>query len=250
MHHRTFGNLALSPIAFGAFKIGRNVNTRYAQAYDLPDESTATRLLNRVLDLGINVIDTAPAYGSSEARIGNAIAHRRDEYFLSTKVGELFHDGESSFDFSGDAVRKSIHESLRRLQTDILDFVFIHSDGNDQRIMNETDCVETLQSLRAQGLIRHIGLSGKTVAGAMQALDWAQVLMVTYNANDTSHERVIAEAAAKGIGIFVKKGLASGQLPAATAIEQVLKHPGITTLVIGTLNEDHIAANVRATSPR
>ncbi len=246
MHHRTFANLSLSPIAFGAFKIGRNVNTRHARAYDLPDETAATRLLSRVLDLGINVIDTAPAYGISEERIGRAVAHRRDEYYISTKVGEqFFHDGRSSFDFTGPAIRQSIHQSLRRLRTDHLDFAFIHSDGNDEAIMNGTDCVATLQSLRDQGLIGRIGLSGKTVDGAMQAMTWADALMVTYNAVDLSHEPVIAEAARRGTGIFVKKGLASGHLPAAKAIEHVLKNPGVTTLVIGTLNEDHIDANVR-----
>ena len=250
MQHRTFRNLSLSPIAFGAFKIGRNVNTRYAQTYALPDESTATRLLHRVLDLGINVIDTAPAYGISEERIGKAIAHRRGEFYLSTKVGEQFQGGQSSFDYSGDAVRKSIHESLRRLRTDLLDFVFIHSDGNDQQIMSETDCVETLQSLRDAGLIRHIGLSGKTLSGAKLAMDWATVLMVTYHTDDLSHESIITEAARREVGIFVKKGLASGTLPATKAIPMVLKNPAISTLVIGTLNEDHIAANVLAASKR
>jgi len=248
MHPRTFANLALSPLAFGAFKIGRNINTRYGYAYELPDEDAAARLFQRVLDLGINIIDTAPAYGLSEERIGKALAHRRQDYFISTKVGEQFRDGQSTFDFSAAAVTQSIHDSLRRLRTDHLDFVFIHSNGDDQRIMNETDCAATLQSLRDQGLIRHIGLSGKTVSGAMQALLWASVLMVTYNPGDTSHESLIAEAARKNIGIFVKKGLASGHMAPDEAIPWILKNRDVTTLVIGTLKEEHIAANVRIAS--
>ena len=245
MSPRTFSNLAINPIAFGAFKIGRNVKTKYPSAYDMPDLNSVEDLLNSILDLGINLIDTAPAYGESESRIGQAIAHRRAEFFLSTKVGETFHEGHSHYDYSAAAVRASVHESLRRLRTDHLDFVLIHSNGDDHRIMNETDCIATLQSLREQGAIRHLGLSGKTVAGAVAALAWADALMVEYHLSDTSHEAVIAQAARQGAAVLVKKGLASGQIPAAKAIPFVLKNSSVTSLVIGTLNVDHIRENLR-----
>src|SRR3989304_6273693 len=113
----------LSPLGYGAFKIGRNVGTKYGQAYELPDTASVERLLNGVLDLGINYIDTAPAYGASEERIGQAISHRRREFVLSTKVGEFFESGVSKYDFSADAVRSSVELSLRRLCTDALDIV-------------------------------------------------------------------------------------------------------------------------------
>ena len=91
MVYRSLGNtgLSVSPIGFGAFKIGRNVRTKYEQNYDLPSDKEVERLLNGLLDLGINYIDTAPAYGTSELRIGKAITHRRDDYVLST-VGYLY----------------------------------------------------------------------------------------------------------------------------------------------------------------
>src|SRR5690554_164313 len=129
MVHRPLGTtgMMVSPIGFGAFKIGRNQGIKYAQSYELPDDREVEQLLNGVLDLGINYIDTAPAYGISEQRIGQAIGHRRTEYVLSTKVGETFTNGQSTFDYSSDAVRASIERSCKRLRTDVLDIVFIHS---------------------------------------------------------------------------------------------------------------------------
>jgi aryl-alcohol dehydrogenase-like predicted oxidoreductase len=238
--------LCVSPIGFGAFKIGRNEKTKYAESYALPDEFAVTRLLNAVLDLGITHIDTAPAYGLSEERIGRSIAHRRHEFVLSTKVGEIFENGQSRYDFSAAAVRASVERSLVRLRTDILDIVFIHSDGDDLEIQHNTGAVATLAELKQRGLIGAIGLSGKTEAGARLALDWADVLMVEYHLDDQSHAGVITAAAERGVGVIVKKGLASGKIPAAGGIEFVLGNREIANLVIGGLNIDHIQSNVAA----
>lgn len=237
--------LAVSPIGFGAFKIGRNVGIKYAQSYDLPDERTVNRLLNTVLDLGINYIDTAPAYGISEERIGRAIAARRREFILCTKVGETFENGCSTYDFSEHGVRSSVARSRERLGSDELDIVLIHSDGNDLQILNETDVVPTLTALRDAGVIKAIGLSAKTIDGARAALAWADVLMVEYHVRDQSHGPVIAEAAEAGVGVVVKKGLASGELDPAEAVPFVLSTAGVASLVIGSLGLDHIRTNIR-----
>jgi aryl-alcohol dehydrogenase-like predicted oxidoreductase len=237
---------SISPIGFGAFKIGRNQKTKYAAAYELPSDEQVSALLNGLLDLGINYIDTAPAYGTSEERIGRAIAGRRSEFVLATKVGETFEDGVSTYDFSAAALGSSVERSLARLKTPAVDVLLLHSDGRDAWIQTQTDAVPTLQRLKAQGLVRAIGLSGKTVEGAQQALDWADVLMVEYHLHDRSHESLIAEAAARGVGIVVKKGLASGALPAAEAIRFILGNPHVTSLVVGGLNLDHFRANLAA----
>ncbi len=236
--------LAVTPIGFGAFKIGRNVGIKYAQDYDLPDESAVNRLLNTVLDLGINYIDTAPAYGISEEQIGRVISERRREFVLCTKVGETFENGRSTYDFSEHAVRGSIQRSRERLRSDELDIVLIHSDGNDLQILNETDVVPTLTALRDAGVIKAIGLSAKTVDGARVALAWADVLMVEYHVRDQSHGPVIAQAVDAGVGVVVKKGLASGQLDPAEAIPFVLGTGGVASLVIGGLDLDHIRTNI------
>ena len=246
MNSRPLGQTGfhVSPIGYGAFKIGRNQKVKYPQPYDLPDEQTVEKLLNSLLDRGITYIDTAPAYGLSEERIGKSISARRREYVLSTKVGEAFENGVSTYDFSATAVRHSIHRSLERLNTDVLDLVLIHSNGNDLEIQNETDAVATLCELKQQGLITAIGLSGKTVEGARQSLTWADVIMLEYNLNARSHEAVIALAAEAGIGVIVKKGLAAGHLPAGDAIRFVLGNRNISSLIVGGLSFDHLQSNL------
>jgi aryl-alcohol dehydrogenase-like predicted oxidoreductase len=236
--------LSITPIGFGAFKIGRNENTKYAQKYDLPDERAVADLLNGILDLGIGYIDTAPAYGLSEERIGRSIGQRRKEFVLSTKAGETFENGQSRYDFSAVGIRASVERSLRRLQTEVLDVVFIHSNGEDVAIQKTTDAVATLRDLRQKGLVRAIGLSGKTLEGALLALDWADAIMVEYHLDDQSHAPAIAAAAERGVGVVVKKGLASGALPAANAIDFVLANAAVTSLVVGGRNLDHLRSNV------
>ncbi|MCC7407567.1 MAG: aldo/keto reductase [Phycisphaeraceae bacterium] len=248
MVHQPLGKLGLpvTPIGFGAFKIGRNVGAKYPQAYELPDEQAAARLLNGVLDLGVNLIDTAPAYGLSEERIGRAVGHRRAEYVLATKVGERFEGGRSSFEFSAREVRVSLEASLRRLRTEAVDLLLIHSDGRDEWIQTQTDTVEGLLEIKRRGLTRGIGLSGKTVEGAMRALDWSDVLAVEFHPENDSHRPVIREAHRRGVGVLVKKGLASGRLEAGRAIRWVLGEPGVTSLLIGTLDLHHFADNIAA----
>lgn len=248
MVHRQLGRtgMAVSPIGFGAFKIGRNQKTNYGYTYDLPGDDEVDRLLNGILDMGVNLIDTAPAYGISETRIGNCLAHRRDEFVLSTKVGERFADGRSSYDFGKQAVRDSIHRSLANLKSDILDIVFVHSDGDDLDILDKTDVVATLDDLRSQGVIRAIGFSGKDPVAERQTLQWADVLMVEYDLENTEHGNVIREAADAGVGVVVKKGLASGALNPTDAITFVLQNSHVDTMVVGGLNLDHFRDNCAA----
>ncbi|QDT24721.1 aldo/keto reductase [Gimesia panareensis] len=245
MQYRPLGKTgaSISALGFGAFKIGRNQQIKYSQAYDLPDDATTEALLNSILDLGINHIDTAPAYGISEERIGRFLSHRRPEFLLSTKIGETFENGQSTYDYSRPCLEASLERSLRRLKTDVLDLVFIHSNGQDQEILHESAAVDVLQSFKDAGKIRWIGLSGKTVAGATSALDWADVLMVEYHLEDQSHAELIQQAANQGVGILVKKGLASGHLPAEEAIAFVLENPAVSNLVVGGLNLAHIQTN-------
>lgn len=238
-------NLRLSPIGYGAFKIGRNVGTKYDRAYELPDDTTVAHLLNGILDLGITYIDTAPAYGASEEHIGRAISRRRGEFTLSTKVGEFFENGVVRYDFSSAAVRQSVEASLRRLRTDVLDIVFIHSTHDDLRIVEQTDVVATLLSLRDAGLIRGIGLSGYTTEACRAAMAWADALMVEYHPGEESLAPVIAEAHAAGVAVIVKKALASGRLSATTALSFVLSNPAVTCVAVGSLNLDNLRENVR-----
>lgn len=247
MDRRPLGRTELrtSPIGFGAFKIGRNRGTKYARRYELPDEAAVARLLHGVVDLGINLIDTAPAYGVSEERIGRVLAGRRSEIVLGTKVGETWSpETGSTFDFTSAGIRRSVRRSLERLRTDRVDVLLLHSDGRDLAIQQETDAIETLSDLRDSGLVRAIGLSGKTVDGHRAALAWADVIMVEYHAEDASHAALIEEAAAANVGVLVKKGLASGRLDPADAIPFALAPRGVASMVVGGLNLKHLRDNV------
>jgi aryl-alcohol dehydrogenase-like predicted oxidoreductase len=236
--------LKVSPISFGAFKIGRNEKIKYEQGYPLPSEEETSRLLNGVLDLGINLIDTAPAYGLSEQRIGRHISSRRREFILSTKVGETFEHGKSTYDFSARAIAQTFERSLTRLKTGSVDFLFIHSDGREV----EAETIAAIQQAKNQRKTRFIGFSGKTIDSARAALKWADALMIEYHPRDRSHEHIIEEAGKSGVAIFVKKPLASGQIPAREAIPFILKNPHVATLVIGGLNLEHIRQNLQLAS--
>ena len=239
--------MTITPLGFGAFKIGRNEKIKYAHAYALPTDAETERLLNAVLDLGINLIDTAPAYGTSEERIGKLIAHRNRDFLISTKVGEVFEAGQSTYDFSRPSVTASVHRSLKRLKRDVLDFVFVHANDDDF-VLTQTDVAETLTTLRTQGLIRFIGHSGKTPAGARMAMKWADALMIEYHPHDTSHEPILSEAAGNGTAIFINKPLASGAIPPTEAIPFLLRSPHVGTLVVGGLNPDHLRQHLTIAS--
>jgi aryl-alcohol dehydrogenase-like predicted oxidoreductase len=234
----------LSPLGFGAFKIGRNERIKYPRGYDLPTEAQAAKLLNEVLDLGINLIDTSPAYGLSEERIGQALAHRRREFILSSKAGETFENGQSAYDFSREGTLRSFHRSLRRLRTETLDILLIHSDGRDLEILNNDEIVPVLVELKKSGLVRFIGLSGKTVEGARNAMEWADVISVEYHPNDPSHEEIIALAGRKGVAVVVKKPLASGRLRAEAALPFILARPEVCSVLAGSLDIAHIKENL------
>lgn len=246
MDQRPLGRtgLEVSVIGYGAFKIGRAEGIKYPSGYDLPDEAAAARILSGVLDLGVTLIDVAPSYGLAEERIGRALAGRRRDFVLSTKVGERFEHGQSTYDFDDASIRRSVHASLRRLDTDAVDILLVHSDGVDEPAMADR-VAETMLDLRTAGLARCVGFSGKTPEGTRAALSWADVVMVTYHAGDDSHDAVMREAHTAGAGVLIKKALASGHLPAAEAIPRAAGHPAAASVVVGGLNLDHLAENIR-----
>lgn len=261
MTPRPFGDtgLMVSPIGLGTVKFGRNTGVKYpgGDGFPLPTDAQVLSLLRAAADLGINLLDTAPAYGTSEERLGSILhAHNwlggRDRWILCTKAGEEFDPvtGESRFDFSPAAIRASIERSLRRLRTDRLDAVLLHSDGRDLEILNNSGALETLRNAHRAGLIRTYGISAKTAAGAARALELAcTVLMVTYTAHDSAAAEVIDAAATCGAAVLVKKALSSGHAadPAA-AIGFALGRAGVSSVVVGTLNEGHLRLNAQAAS--
>lgn len=142
---------------------GRNTAVRYPRAFALPDDAAVDRLLGTARELGINLLDTAPAYGSSEERLCCWLRGRRQDWVLCTKCGEEFDGERSRFDFSPAHTRASVERSLQRLGTDYLDIVLLHSDGDDLAILESSGALETLIELRREGLVRACGISAKTL---------------------------------------------------------------------------------------
>lgn len=232
----------VAPIAFGSFKIGRNEGIKYAQGYELPSMEESRALLHAACDLGIDIIDTAPAYGLAERRIGQALVARRDSLVIATKVGEQFANGRSEYDFSRASVERSVRESMQRLCTDRLDVVHVHSDGSDLAILRDGGAIAALEDARARGHVGAIGFSPKTADGAMACLGDARIasLMLEYHPRDTSMAAVMDRCASQDVAVLVKKPLASGTIAPAEAIPFVLAHPAVTAAVVGSLRVGHL----------
>jgi aryl-alcohol dehydrogenase-like predicted oxidoreductase len=239
-------DLTVSAIGLGTVKFGRNTGVNYPKAFSLPSDDSIKCLLALASELNINLLDTAPAYGSSEERLGKLLFNRH-RWVLCTKVGEEFDGSQSTFDYSASHTRISVERSLNRLRTDYLDLVLIHSSGNDLDIMTQTDCVETLRKLQQQGLIRYIGMSTKTESGGELAAELMDVVMLTWNKQQQDRQ-TLQRALALQKGVLVKKGLSSGRihggLDLSESLSFVLKQKGINALVAGTINTDHLQLNV------
>ena len=129
----------------------------------------------------------------------------------------------------------------------------IHSDGDDLRILEQEAVLDTLLEMKTAGLIRAVGLSGKTVTGGLQALEHGDVVMVAHNPLYKEEQAVIRAAKQQNKGVLIKKGLLSGHLqqlsmedPVKAALEMIFSEPGVGSVVMGTLNPDHLRANVTA----
>ena len=157
--HRPLGStgLLVSPLGLGTVKLGRDQGVKYPSGFQIPDDDEARMLLKLSRDLGINLIDTAPAYGRSEERLGPLLRGQRQDWVIVSKVGEEFVDGQSSHDFSAAHTRRSVERSLKRLETDFIDLVLVHSDGNDLAILNGCEVNDTLAELKREGKIRAFG---------------------------------------------------------------------------------------------
>lgn len=243
--------ISVSRIGLGTVKFGRNQGVKYPSGFELPSDKAILELLEFAENLGINFLDTAPAYGVSEERLGQLLQGQRDRWILSTKAGEEFLNGESRYDFSKEAIRKSIERSLKRLRTDYLDIVLVHSDGNDKKIIEESAVFETLEKIKQAGLIRAFGMSTKTVEGGIAAVDHSDIVMVSYNPIYTEEKSVIEHAKKKNKGVLIKKALASGHLktmpgedPVRTAMRFIFAEPGVSSVVVGTLNKEHLRQNI------
>ncbi len=155
MEQRQFGkhDFKVSVLGFGAGHIG---------GADQSEKEVDT-LLNTIVDLGINLIDTARGYGLSEERIGKFLSHRRHDVIISTKVGYSI---EGHQDWTYDCVTEGIERALRLLRTDYIDIVHLHSCSLD--VLQQQHAIHALNNAAKAGKIRVAAYSGEN-----QELDFA-----------------------------------------------------------------------------
>ncbi len=261
MHLRSLPGIShpVSALGLGTVKFGRNQSVKYPQSFDLPTDESILSLLDQAREEGINLLDTAPAYGSSEERLGRALGKRRDDWTIISKAGEEFENGQSCFDFSYKAIASSIDRTLLRLRTDRVECLLLHSDGRDLDVLNHSDALKALHEAKQAGKVLAIGISTKTVAGGLRAVELGlDAVMVTYNPWHREEEAVLDAAAQSGkTGVLIKKAFGSGWFghdqestesedPAVKALRFIFDHPATTAAIIGTIQPAHLRENCRA----
>ena len=238
----------VSPLGLGTVKFGRNQQVKYPTAFELPSDQQVSQILSLSKDIGINLIDTAPAYGSSQERLGKLLPGPRDHWVIVSKVGEIFEQAQSRFDFSYDYTVQSVETSLKTLKTDYIDVVLIHSNGDDLSILKNEGAFDALESLKQRGLIRAHGMSSKTVEGGLEVVKSMDVVMATCNLSYNEELPVLELAEQSGKGVLIKKGLQSGHVDGNSGVHEsmafVFEQPGVSSMIVGTINPEHLRANV------
>jgi aryl-alcohol dehydrogenase-like predicted oxidoreductase len=214
MNYRRLGRtgLQVSEIGLGAVELGLDYGVPVAGEHLRPAEEDAARLLNRALDLGVNFIDTARAYGVSEEVIGRALKSRRREYILATKLAAIREEGQSDRELH-EQVKASIATSLRALQTDVIDLLQSHHTPVD--VIAAGRVVAAMQEAQAAGDVRFIGASTYGEDAPLAVLEDGRfdTLQVAYSLVDRTLEaRVLPLAQARDIGVVIRSVLLRGVL--------------------------------------
>ncbi len=250
-----------SILGFGGSEIG----------YQRVSARTVGRLLDGAIDAGLNVIDTAECYEDSETLIGKALGARRGQVHLFTKCGHA--GGWGRADWRPASLLRSIERSLKRLATDRLDLIQLHSCSLAH--LQKGDVIGALEQARARGWVRYVGYSGDGEA-ARYAIECGRfdTLQTSISiADQQALELTLPLARERGVGVIAKRPLAnvawrSARKPAesyyqdywsrlraldydflesdaavATALRFTLSAPGVHTAIVGTTRPDRWSAN-------
>lgn len=248
------------------------------------EDADAGRLLNELLDAGVNLIDTSIDYGRSEELIGRYVGSRRDEYFLASKCGcplSVPPDATPPYahDYSAANVRAGVEQSLRRLATDHLDLVQVHMSPTREQ-METGRTIEEMIRLRDEGKVRFLGMSGilPNLADHVE-MEIFDVFQIPYSALQPDHEQLISRAAQNGAGVLVRGGVARGTAAEdknwsvqpiglggsvardrweAAGLDQLLEgmsrhefilrftlsNPSLSSTIVGTSRLEHLRSNI------
>lgn len=247
-------NITISKLGLGTVKFGRNTQVKYPSSFELPNLNQIIDLLELCKEYGINTLDTAPAYGDAEQKIGQIFKENnpinRSDWVLISKAGESFCNNQSSYDFSANSINNSLNSSLKNLNTDYLDILLIHSDGHDQAIANNDELWQLLEYRKKQGDIKAFGVSSKTVSGGLECLKKSDLAMITYRKDYQNETSLLNYALTYNKGIILKKVLNSGHISADNTATDCLQyagsHPAVNSMIIGTINPEHLLNNIQA----
>lgn len=264
MERRVFGKtgLAVSPLGFGGAEIG----------FQGVSPETVAALLGSALDAGLNVIDTAECYKNSEELIGQAVGHRREEFYLFTKCGHTGADFGLQ-DWDPKLLEQSIERSLKNLRTDFVDLVQLHSCSEE--LLRQGDVIAVLQKARDAGKTRFIGYSGDREAAryAVESGVFDTLQTSVSIADQQPLELTLPLALEKQMGVIAKRPIANAvwKSPervndytrpyhdrltaldysfladeahaAATALRFTLSVPGVHTAIVGTTRPERWRQN-------
>lgn len=263
-------------IGFGALEIGRDWGLGSGNEVQRPDDEVAGKVLNTVLDLGINLVDTANAYFKSEERIGKYLSSRRKEFILASKCGEHSNEPHTYYDYSFKAIKGSIDKSLLLLKTDVIDLMQIHFGPDPEKVLDEGETVAAMKEAQREGKVRFLGASidGDMATRCIQSGDF-DVMQMDYSLLSFWNEKNIKLASEKGIGVLIRGGLSYGKLTArviphlkevdekghikkllelvgndgdaltALALKFLYENQSISSVLAGTKNVNHLKANLQ-----
>ena len=252
------GNLPTAVLGRTGLKVTR---LGYGSGHRKPmDDNQRNKILNAVLDSGINLIDTAISYGNSEELIAKFIGHRRSDYYIATK-GHIWNKK---------GITENLHDSLRRLQTEYVDILQLHGPSVNE--CESGELVQALNEIREQGKVRWIGIS-TNLPHLPTFIDWNvfDIFQIPYSALERNHENLISKAANSGAGILIRGGVALGEPGIGTGntdqwanfekagldelreyketrtawmLRFTLTHPDTHTNIVGTTDTEHLNENV------
>jgi aryl-alcohol dehydrogenase-like predicted oxidoreductase len=200
MEKRRFGktDMQVAVLGFGGAEIGMS-----GSAAD-----SAGKLLNEALDAGLNVLDTAECYMTSEELIGKTVASRRKDYYLFTKSGHP--EGlNGSENWTKKSILETLERSLKRLNTDHVDLLQLHSCSLAE--LKKGECIEALDEAKKAGKTRYIGYSGDSDAAlwAVQSGRFDALQISVSVADQEAIDRVLPEAKKAGLGVIAKRPIAN-----------------------------------------
>ena len=213
----------LTPVGFGAWAVGGG---DWQYSWGPQDDNDSIAAIHKAIDLGVNWIDTAAIYGlgHSEEVVGRAVKESSVKPFVFTKCGMVW-DEKRAIKRTLLQIRREVEESLRRLQVEAIDLYQIHWPVEDRDI---EEGWAVMAALRAEGKVRHIGVSNFSVAQMGRCLSIAPIasLQPPYSLlNREVEAEILPYCLDHGIGVINYSPQASGLLSGAMTKERIARLP-------------------------